>query len=131
MRIEPGRKTGPISCKLDYVDLSASPPPHEAVSYVWGRRVRDTPIVCNGKILKITKSLHSALRRIRLRNSSRCVWADAVCINQDDNEERGYQVGQMLNIYQEASQTLIWLGGDPQMDAISVFLLTCILVNTH
>jgi len=131
LRIEPGRKIGPLSCTLDHIDLSTNPPPYEAVSYVWGRGVRDTPIICNGKILKITKSLHSALRRIRLRNSSRCVWADAICINQDDNEERGYQVGQMLNIYQKASQTLVWLGDDPQMDAISAFSLICVLVNTH
>jgi hypothetical protein len=131
LRIEPGKRDDPLFCTLDHVDLSASPAPYEAVSYVWGRGVRDTPMTCNGKILKITESLHSALCRVRLTKSSRCVWADAICINQDDNEERGYQVGQMLNIYQKASQTLVWLGDDPQTDAISAFSLICVLVNAN
>jgi hypothetical protein len=131
LRIEPGKNTDPVICTLDHIDLSASPAPYEAVSYVWGRGVRDAFIICNGKFLRITESLHSVLCRIRLTNSSRCVWADAICINQDDNDERGYQVGQMLNIYQKASQTLVWLGSDPHMDAISAFSLICVLVNTH
>jgi hypothetical protein len=131
LRIQPGKKDGPLFCTLDHIDLSANHAPYEAVSYVWGSGIRDTPIICNGKILKVTKSLHSALCRIRLRNSPRCVWADAICINQDDNEERGYQVGQMLNIYQKASQTVVWLGDDLKIDAISAFSIICVIVNTH
>jgi hypothetical protein len=131
LQVEPGKKDDPLHCTLDHIDLSTNPPPYEAVSYVWGSSARDTLIVCNGKSLKITRSLHNALCRIRLVDSPRCVWADAICINQDDNEERGYQVGQMLRIYQQASQTLVWLGDDPDLDAITAFSLICVLVNTH
>ncbi|KAI1329862.1 heterokaryon incompatibility protein-domain-containing protein [Xylariaceae sp. FL0255] len=37
-------------------------------------------------------------------------WVDALCINQDDLDERADQVKLMRNIYQKASTTKIWLG---------------------
>jgi hypothetical protein len=39
----------------------------------------------------------------------RLLWADAVCINQHDNEERGFQVRQMPLIYANAERVLVWL----------------------
>ena len=40
----------------------------------------------------------------------RTLWIDAICINQADIEERGYQVQLMGNIYRECKRALIWLG---------------------
>lgn len=46
----------------------------------------------------------------------RILWADAVCINQKDLEERGSQVALMARIFSEASRGLVWLGhGDSAM----------------
>ena len=38
------------------------------------------------------------------------MWADAVCINQEDKEEKGKKVEIMQHIYSHALQVLIWLG---------------------
>jgi hypothetical protein len=38
------------------------------------------------------------------------VWADAVCINQQDNDEKNVQVALMGQIYQQASSCLVFLG---------------------
>lgn len=35
---------------------------------------------------------------------------DALCINQDDNEEKNKQVPEMARIYTQASRVLVWLG---------------------
>jgi len=37
----------------------------------------------------------------------------------------------MLDIYQNATRTLVWLGDDCEENAFSAFSLICILVNTH
>jgi hypothetical protein len=37
------------------------------------------------------------------------LWADAVCINQKDNEERGFQVRQMPSVYANAVRVLVWI----------------------
>jgi hypothetical protein len=37
------------------------------------------------------------------------LWADAVCINQNDNGERGFQVRQMPSVYAIAVRVLVWI----------------------
>ena len=38
------------------------------------------------------------------------MWADAVCINQNDLDERSSQVSIMSKIYKDAKKCQIWLG---------------------
>lgn len=38
------------------------------------------------------------------------IWADAICINQDDNDEKSRQVRLMAQIYSKATYALVWLG---------------------
>ncbi|KAH8756599.1 heterokaryon incompatibility protein-domain-containing protein, partial [Diaporthe sp. PMI_573] len=42
-------------------------------------------------------------------------WVDAICINQNDLEERSAQVQVMPQIYSKASCVIVWLGDDSQM----------------
>lgn len=44
---------------------------------------------------------------------------DAICINQDDNKERSSQVQQMMDIYTNAEQVVMWLG--PESDDSHLF----------
>lgn len=99
---------------------------YEALSYCWGEDTRDTSIKVRyitsstaGREdrssefhdLRINKSLHEALMHLRPAvGPPRSLWADAICINQDDVKERSYQVTQMPSIYGKASRVVIWLG---------------------
>lgn len=38
------------------------------------------------------------------------IWIDAICINQEDDVEKGIQIPLMYDIYAKASRTIIWLG---------------------
>jgi hypothetical protein len=51
-----------------------------------------------------------ALSRIQDPKHDLILWADAICINQQDNREKGHQVKQMAQIYKNAEEVLIWLG---------------------
>ncbi|KAK0672168.1 heterokaryon incompatibility protein-domain-containing protein [Cercophora samala] len=42
------------------------------------------------------------------------IWIDAVCINQDDLQERAFQVKMMGDVYRKAAHTIIWLGRGDQ-----------------
>lgn len=57
-------------------------------------------------------SLFEGLRRIRGTDNVEVAWADAICINQIDNEEKSFQVNQMGDIYDRAAEVVIWLGDD-------------------
>ena len=99
----------PISATLHCHDLDSAPE-FETISYVWGDPARARPIFCDEIPLRITKSLHDALVQFRLKSESRLLWADAICINQADLNERASQVVIMHHIYESSQRCLVWLG---------------------
>jgi len=106
--------SAPLVGKLDTTALRAydeSISDHYiALSYVWGDQSDRRTAFINGQLLDITASLDSALRHIRDQEKKLKIWADGICINQMDIEERNIQVQQMGLIYQLARHTIIYLG---------------------
>ncbi|KAK0644474.1 heterokaryon incompatibility protein-domain-containing protein [Cercophora newfieldiana] len=100
---------GPIHCALGYHSLDACID-FRALSYVWGQGSRTSPIIVDGQPCLVTDNLLQALRHIWMRWKRVIIWADAICINQDDTEEKTAQVRMMRDIYSQASQVIIWLG---------------------
>lgn len=70
------------------------------------------------KVIRITKSLDEALSTINeLRFSGTLqipeyIWADGLCINQQDKAEKQIQVPLMGEIYSNCTLALVWLGKD-------------------
>jgi hypothetical protein len=109
--LQPSRGyNGPIYCTLQYCSL-ASPPPYVALSYCWGERSGSRQVWLNGTSFKITRSLYRALRQLRSHGYT-TFWIDALCIDQDDLEERSLQVNRMQAIYRKATMVAVWLGRD-------------------
>ncbi|KAK0710523.1 heterokaryon incompatibility protein-domain-containing protein [Apiosordaria backusii] len=61
--------------------------------------------------VKVTSSLHLALRYLRSRSKTRTLWIDAICINQEDEDEKQVQIQLMQVIYANAWRVVVWLGG--------------------
>lgn len=105
-----------LVCRLEGVRLptiEAGTPSHvdfEALSYTWGDPEKTHTIICNGKAFGVTTNLFEALSYLRNPSSARTLWVDALCINQDDTDERNEQVRHMLTIYQSAVRVVVWLG---------------------
>ncbi|TGO51878.1 hypothetical protein BELL_1700g00010 [Botrytis elliptica] len=72
-------------------------------------------IVVDGVPVLIGKNLEKALRTLReipdIANGTR-IWVDALCINQQDIEERNFEVRRMSEIYQKASRVISYLGDE-------------------
>ena len=81
-----------------------------ALSYVWGDPAAVCDVEINGIAAKIGANLYAALHAIQKNTDFRVLWADALCINQSDNEENSWQVQQMAAIYSRARATISWLG---------------------
>ena len=80
-------------------------------------------VPCYKQDFTVTTNVIAALRKLRNDTYYRTLWVDAICINQSDLAERVAQVAIMRLIYEQAKQTLIWLGEgneacDFSMDAI-------------
>lgn len=108
-----------ICCKLREYTLSEIAGQYNTLSYTWGDGLSETnrfygrqptTVLCNNILIDVTPNLYGALHRLRDSLKSPILWADSLCINQTDNEERAQQVGMMREIYANCSQVIIWLG---------------------
>ncbi|KAK0714492.1 heterokaryon incompatibility protein-domain-containing protein, partial [Lasiosphaeris hirsuta] len=109
--IEPAPDDDPdseIRCRLEHVPLSSSSR-YVALSYCWGPPNTIVPARIDGQRHLIRPSLSAALTELRRRRHLR-VWADAVCIDQDNTEERSQQVLRMAAIYRSAAAVVAWIG---------------------
>lgn len=98
-----------IHCELKTVSLSEYPN-FEALSYTWGSIGKADEIRLDGHKFQVWENAAAALRRLRLPKKARHLWIDAICINQDDLQERSEQVLLMQRIYGQAEQVCVWLG---------------------
>ncbi|KAK5652674.1 hypothetical protein OQA88_10268 [Cercophora sp. LCS_1] len=131
-----------IECSLVTVDLDSSPVfdalsytwgyplgegalPIDHSSF----QERKWPILCNGRILLVAANLWDFLHKAATEfppdfnpkfagiraypwQRSRYIWIDAICINQEDFDERSTQVTLMNRIYTQAKSVIAWLGAD-------------------
>lgn len=95
-----------------------------ALSYVWGDRTGEREIRLNDHPFQVGTNLYSALVRLRdsyeVKSRGLKVWVDAVCINQNDNEERAVEVLKMNMIFSEALAVRGWLGEPPDELALEL-----------
>ncbi len=100
LTILPGDYKAPIECTLEKVPLFEADE-YEALSYTWGDPKITTEIFINGNSFQATLNLATALVELRARHHSR-IWIDAVCIDQNNRQEKGLQVLRMAAIYRKA-----------------------------
>lgn len=79
-------------------------------------------IVCNEVPLIVTKDIYEALIAIHSLRATqvetshggdttiRYIWIDALCINQEDLDEKSHQVSLMRHIFARAEKVIVWLG---------------------
>ena len=67
-------------------------------------------MICDGAELRIHRNLRDALLRLRDICNLVPIWADAICINQNDDSEKFFQIRQMPEIYTAAVKLFAWVG---------------------
>jgi len=107
----PGREEDPLICSLIIADIAAAPT-YAAISYVWGDPKNTVMITVDEKNQPVTVNLRDVFLRARHESNTRILWADAICINQEDLVERAQQIRLMPSIFGNAEHVLAWLGKD-------------------
>lgn len=100
-----------IQCSITHASLGSAPK-YQALSYTWGKEVSHSPVIfLQGCKFPVRPNLHSALAQLQASQfPPEHLWIDAVCINQNDAEEKNSQVRKMKAIFQNASRVIVWLG---------------------
>jgi hypothetical protein len=93
---------------------------YDAISYVWGSAPASVTVKCNGRPLVVTstalETLHY-LHQYQTNTTTRKIWIDAICINQEDEEEKATQIPLMREIYSRARAVVVWMGlSTPETD---------------
>jgi hypothetical protein len=137
LEIFPGSENDPIFCSLRPSDFGSGAR-YEAVSYSWGTGYSDRAILIDGCSIQVTANLEAALKAFRREIPSspnednddvngitkqlekvatddstsrkRLLWIDALCINQQDNDERNHQIQLMRTVYSQSIKLVVWLG---------------------
>ncbi|KAJ9652746.1 hypothetical protein H2198_008018 [Neophaeococcomyces mojaviensis] len=96
-----------------------------ALSYVWGNRESKRVIFVEDSPLFVTANLYDAMMALRPPYRCLVIWIDFLCIDQTNDEEKGWQVELMKDIYRQATQVFAWLGvADGDSDHIMDYLNT-------
>ncbi|PMD51488.1 HET-domain-containing protein [Hyaloscypha bicolor E] len=110
--LHPGIRTTPIHCSLTHITTNSksNKPIYKALSYTWGTAEAPKTISLDGMQVQVRENLWQALYHLRSEEHELTIWIDALCINQNDLQERGSQVSRMSAIYGIAKEVIVWLG---------------------
>jgi hypothetical protein len=137
-RREPARPEG-ILASIVHVEFDKkwrdtySHPDYHVVSYAHdGSEIKDIIVIdwgddlsptlpASARKLSVPANLVEALRHLPWPDRRIMVWADAICINQEDLEEKSAQVAMMDRIYSRARFVSAWIGPETE-DSLSALV---------
>ena len=110
-------RAGPLRIAIATFALDEVPL-YTALSYAWGEPETPDYILANDESFLVQPSCHYALQRMWL-SSWPCqhFWVDAICINQQNDHEKGPQVQMMASIFGKAELVAISYGVDTNATA--------------
>ena len=127
----PSESTGPEKTPNAPVFAGAPLEPFEALSYTWGEKKDGlfVKILAEGEAyaISIRPNLESALRQLRSPKEYKFFWVDALCINQEDEDEKSSQIQRTSDIYNNATNVCVWLGVEEEDSAKAMnFIRRCL-----
>lgn len=130
LRIHPNTVDAPVQCSFQIINLDHQlGESYETLSYSWQNAPATETIHIGLSQIKVSLTLLDAIKRLRNNSEVRVLWADALCINQDDKEEKSQQVGLMGRVYSQCKQVAVWLGSTgtipPDTARTVIETLTC------
>ena len=108
-----------LHVRLRFVEADLDDLPHRytAISYAWGAYDKPRKVwLDNGTYMKITESAMEVLIRVATTEPESYFWLDAICINQNDLDEKSRQVSTMYEIYSCATEVVV-MTGSPSEDS--------------
>ncbi|KIX02786.1 uncharacterized protein Z518_08728 [Rhinocladiella mackenziei CBS 650.93] len=109
LQIQGGTKKDIISLRITQYAIHRRPA-YVAISYTWGNAEQTREIRVNGRPFRVRVNLWNLLLHLRQRGEWRFLWIDALCIDQQNLEERNFHVQLMGRIYDSSERAIVWLG---------------------
>lgn len=101
---------GTLRCTLINTPLTEG---YICLSYHWNPAGKPKTVILNGRRFSVSQHLHSFLVIARARWPQNSLWIDAICIDQNNLQEKNHQIPYMGQIYKNAGFVVAFLGADP------------------
>ncbi|KAF2462620.1 HET-domain-containing protein [Lindgomyces ingoldianus] len=104
---------------------------YRALSYTWGTGHPSNHITIlhdnEPYTIPIKPNLEDALIQLRSADVALFFWIDALCMDQNDNQEKSSQIPMMSEIYKQAASVCIWLGREEKKSDLALcFIKRCV-----
>lgn len=128
LKLSAGIEEMPLEGVIQHCSLD-SPGQYKALSYCWGSHIKPFKLNTPEGTLSLTTPLYTAIRRMREPQDSILIWADAICIDQSNNDEKAIQIRLMQSIFQLSECVYAWIGDerDKSDQAIETLMQICTL----
>jgi hypothetical protein len=83
-------------------------------SYVWGSIEEPACITIDQTKFRVTRNLFNALKAMQSPDIAIPLWIDAICINQNDLEEKKVQIGLVRRIHRQAQKVTAYVPQSPE-----------------
>ncbi|KMU77002.1 hypothetical protein CISG_06237 [Coccidioides immitis RMSCC 3703] len=123
LRLLDGDPGAPLRGEIFHVPMNDCGP-FTALSYTWVTSLKPYILHTSDGKVPLTASLYFALHRIRKSKAPVILWADAICINQDNSKEKEHQITMMQRIFMSATGVFAWLGEKSDDSDIAMEMLT-------
>lgn len=90
---------------------------YTAISYCWGPQTEAARLKFSDghHSLPLSQTLSDLFTSLQKRSAKFTVWIDALCINQEDLEEKVSQVRRIGAVFSSVREVLLWLGGSDEI----------------
>lgn len=107
VRVNPQTRDGLLDCEIWHVEEATE---YSTVSYHQDQFSDDLQIFLNGRLRKIKRTLSEFLAVARVLFPQKAFWIEAICIDDNNEDEKDRQIKLASQIYRMASEIYIWLG---------------------
>jgi hypothetical protein len=112
-----------LACRMESTALTSADGTYSTLSYCAGDPKNTAVILVNGipfnAFANLEHAIESVLSSKSLNQKPILLWADQICINQSDKEERAQQVQMMRDIYTRSEATFVCLSTPQVRDCLS------------
>jgi hypothetical protein len=109
--LQPKTRFGLVECSLKPRSLDSAGS-FEAISYRWSDSGQPIAILVDQQRKIVSNTVYLLLRSLQ-SDSERILWLDSICINQDDEKEKEWQIPLMRMVYSSATRVIGWVGDSP------------------
>ena len=126
--LQPGGCDMPVFCRM--TTNKEYPGSYDTISWAWKYPIEEVLVYIDDLPFYVPRELYSAINALRSPVSECAFWADAICIDMSNLQERFNTIKLFRHIFMKSSRVCVWLGDEDSTSRRGMhFVRRCSSVN--